>query len=327
MPSLLQEGPSFTELNCTSVIGRSRISSFWHNVSLDYCFDTSGINRLHDDPARAELIAGLLSSNRVLVSELSIVEAIATQAIERRGSLLRLQGQLTRGNMPLLTPTKLLRRLTLAHVNGLESESITSDKDSPEAWLALQAPEKFLDEDSRQSAYSEKLKIEAQFTAAHKRGRMELRELFPGTLPKNLGQMLQFLCNNPLSFLPIVAVLYEEITKQLLTEDGMRSLFTVLPEWPLYLAGWAQGMYARAFQDQNYGWRKNPGTIDLWFAVYLEHCDCFVTDDEGQFKALRVIRALACRRSPKARVMRYRQFRSRLFLSPDPAVSKNDPQP
>lgn len=93
----------------------------------------------------------------------------------------------------------------------------------------------------------------------------------------------------------------------------MDSLFVALPEWPLYLAGWAHGMYARALQGQNYSPRKNPGAVDLWFAVYLEYCDFFVTDDLGQFKALRVMRTLTRRRSPRAKVLTYEQFRSRLL--------------
>src|SRR6266404_4210957 len=33
VPSLLQEGPSFTELNCTSVIGHSKIGCIWYDLA------------------------------------------------------------------------------------------------------------------------------------------------------------------------------------------------------------------------------------------------------------------------------------------------------
>jgi hypothetical protein len=295
---------------------------FCHNLGMDYCFDTSGINRLHDDPCRQEIIVDLLTASHVLISELNIIEVLTTKSVERRLSLLRLQGQLTRGVMPLLTPTVLLRNLTTALIRGAPTEAITSGRDNPDAWLALQRPEDFLDEDSRQAAYVEKQNIENRFSDAHRRARTELPQFFPpGERPKSLGQTIRFFCKNPLSFFPTVAVLYEEITKTSLTVDAMRDLFSDLPEWPLFLAGWAQGLYARALQEQNYSARTNPGTIDLWFALYLEHCDFLVTDDYGQYKALRVIKALATRRHPKAKVLLYDQFRARLVL--DARGSKN----
>jgi hypothetical protein len=33
---------------------------------MDYCFDTSGLNRLHDDKDREFIVAGLLATNNVL---------------------------------------------------------------------------------------------------------------------------------------------------------------------------------------------------------------------------------------------------------------------
>jgi len=217
--------------------------------------------------------------------------------------------------MPLLTPTALLRTLTIARFNGISSPPITSDGTCPEAWLALQHPEKFLDEDARQFFYKEKKNIEDRFTNVHRVARVELSDLFPGGRPKSLGQTLRFFCKNPLSFLHTASVLHEGITGKALDMDGMRLLFTDLPEWSLYLAVWAQGMYARAFQNENYGSTRNAGTIDLLFALYLEHCDFLVTDDREQFKALRVMNVLSRRRQPRATVLLYDQFRRRLVLN------------
>ena len=67
--------------------------------------------------------------------------------------------------MSLLTPTVLLRKLTLAHASNQPSTAITSDETTPEAWLALQQPEKFLDEDSRQGFCKEKQDIENRFSS------------------------------------------------------------------------------------------------------------------------------------------------------------------
>jgi len=95
----------------------------------------------------------------------------------------------------------------------------------------------------------------------------------------------------------------------------MRDLFVKLPEWPLYFAGWAQGMYARALQERNYSPKNNPGTIDFGsrfisgIAIFLSQMTL------RQYKALRVINVLNKRRIPRTRVLLYDQFRKRLVLS------------
>ncbi len=129
-------------------------------------FDTSATNRLHDDPHRHEIVAGLLAANRVLISELNLIEVMTTNVAERRISLCLLLKQLTRGIVLLLTPTTLLQKLTLARPNGLSSPAITSEEATPEAWLALQHPEKFLDEDARQGFYKEKQDIQSRYRFA-----------------------------------------------------------------------------------------------------------------------------------------------------------------
>jgi hypothetical protein len=217
--------------------------------------------------------------------------------------------------MPLLTPTTLLRKLTIAYLNNRPTANITGDGDSPEAWHVLQRPEKYADESARQFFYLEKREIEDRFTKAHRVGRIQFPEIFPpGQRPRSLGQTLRFFCHNPISFFATTAVLYESITDRTLPESEMRQLFIDLPEWPLFLAGWAQGLYARALQKENFGARTNVGTIDLWFALYLENCDFLVTADTQQYQALRVIRCLAGGRNKKGKVILYDQFRARLIL-------------
>lgn len=282
---------------------------------MDYCFDTSAINRLHDDSNHEALVLGLLACNRVLISEWNLVEVIGTANIERRLSLCRLLNRLTRQNMPLLNPTQLLRKLTMAYLNNQNDVGITSDGNSREAWDLMQHPEQCVDEDIRQRLYEEKRRMEGRFRKAHERMRTEHPDLFRGDQrPRSLGQTLQFFCREPLTFYATAAATYEGITNRPLQLEEMRQLFTDVPEWPLYWGGWAQGLYTRALQDQNYGARSNPGSVDLLFALYLEHCDFLVTDDVPQYQALRVLKCLARRRCPKSRVILYDELRRRLVF-------------
>jgi hypothetical protein len=54
---------------------------------MDYCFDTSAINRLHDDSEHEAIILGLLAGNRLLISEWNLIEVIGTANVQRRLSL------------------------------------------------------------------------------------------------------------------------------------------------------------------------------------------------------------------------------------------------
>jgi hypothetical protein len=131
--------------------------------------------------------------------------------------------------------------------------------------------------------YEEKCRMEDGFTRSHQRGRIEFPGLFPpGQRPRSFGQTLRFFCREPLTFHPAAAVCYEDITGNKLSLDEMRQLFLDLPEWALYFGAWAQGLYARALQRENYGANTNAGAIDLSFGLYLEHCDFLVTDDFRQ---------------------------------------------
>jgi predicted nucleic acid-binding protein len=280
---------------------------------VQYCFDTSAINRLHDDPEREPLVDGLLAVDRVVIVGLNIIEAAVTEKVERRLSLLRLQQRLSNNDRPLRIPTQIVQHLTRAYVQKLNAVDIAIDNtEGHQLWWVLHEPES-LDEEMRQEAYQWKKKLETSFSEVHQDAREEMRNLFTPR-PKSLGQLFQFHCKNPQSFLPSASKLYEEISGTPLDEQQLRDLFRDIPEWPLYLAGWAQGMYARAIQDSNFSPRKNPGTIDLWFAVHLAHCDALVTDDAGQYKALRVINALGERRRKRACVLSYEQFRKRVRM-------------
>jgi hypothetical protein len=280
---------------------------------MDYCFDTSAINRLLDDPERHVIVTGLLSANRVLITALNIIEAAATADPLRRQSLLRLQKQLAGGFRPLRTPTDLLRALTLAYHRGIDSAPLTIDETRADIWWAMTEPEN-LTEEEQARAYEAKQKLESSFSKSNQFARSILRGAFRrDELPRTAGSLIRFFAARERPLLPTTSAVHEKLTGSPLSLDDMYRLFVALPEWPLYLAGFAQGIYAGAVQEQNYSASKNPGTIDLGFAVYLVHSDFLVTNDIRQRKALRIINALSPRR-PRARVMTFDQIRRRLLL-------------
>ena len=280
---------------------------------MDFCFDTSGINRLHDDPDREPLIAGLFISGRVLISAPNVIEAAITECRERRVSLIQLMNRLARNMRPLRIPTELLRELTAVRSSGKGPTTLNVDVDDG-VWAMLSEPE-LADEGARQEAFRWKEGLEKPFVEAHRLARPDFNKLFaPGDRPTSFGSLLRLYCENPESHLGSASNLFQSLTGQTLTIDTMRSLFAELPQWPLYLGGWAQGIYAQAIQPENFSPKKNAGTIDLWCAIYLEHCDAMVTNDHAQYDALRVLNVLT-RREPRAKVLSYEQFRDRYIIA------------
>jgi hypothetical protein len=50
---------------------------------MDLCFDTSGINRLYDDPERDFIVCALRAASQVIITGLNVTEVAATPSTNR----------------------------------------------------------------------------------------------------------------------------------------------------------------------------------------------------------------------------------------------------
>ena len=287
---------------------------------MDYCFDTSAIAAKHvaslyDDPDRPALVAGLLASGRVLVTALNVIEAGGTEESARRSGILRLEKELVRNLYPLKTPTEVLQALSLAHIRGERRTTLTISEAESGIYATLCEPEQ-LGEQERQEVYRWKSSLEDSFAEANRLARPEFQVLFedtPNDRPRTAAKLIKLFKNE--NKIVLDAPIYKRLTGSDLDLPSMQDLFLDIPEWPLYLAGWAHGMYHRAIKNQNFGVNSNPGTVDLMLAVYLRFCDCFVTSDVRQRRALRILNVLNPRR-PKTQIISYGELRRRLVVKP-----------
>ncbi len=140
---------------------------------MDLCFDTSGINRLYDDPERDAIVPALL---RVLVTGLNVAEVAATEETQRRIGLLRLQRKLIGSLRPLHVPTELLQVVTIAYAERRPTATITIGDRQQGLWWALEEPES-LDEEARQETHAWKRALEDPFREAHRLARPEFQRL------------------------------------------------------------------------------------------------------------------------------------------------------
>lgn len=278
------------------------------------CFDTSAVNRLHDDPERIAIVRGLLSMSVVRVTALNVIEVGGTADAERRESLLRLLGELAPGVRPLASPTALVRILAKAHADGNDRPIISLPDEENGIWAGLNNPEGH-NEETRQEVLRWKQELEGPFRKAHETARPVLREFFTSreARPEAPSDVIRHYCNSEDFLHEIVAPLYLRATGHQLERAALRDFFSQIRSWPLYFSGWAYAIYERAIQDSGYGHKGKAGTVDLSCAVYLPFCDRFLTDDVGQRKALRLVNVHNSR-EPRTRVLSYEDFRRRLLV-------------
>ena len=281
-----------------------------------YAFDTSAINRLHDDIDCEALTNGLVSTTTTRITALNVIEAVGTEDWSRRKSLVRLLQKLGKGFRPLATPNTLLRIVAKAHADSDDRPTITCPEEEDSIWIALNSPDDF-DEEMRQEVFEWKSALENPFTDSHREARAQFQKLFESgdaQRPQTAAAFIrQYRDNNEL-LLESMQTLYEHCTGNSISAQEAKSFLTDIPHWRLYYAGWAHAIYARAIRTHKYGVRNKPGTLDLWCAIYLPHCDVFVTDDIPQRRALRFVNVLnpypTCIRS-------YNGFRSRMIVNCD----------
>jgi len=121
-----------------------------------YCFDTSAINKLHDDLEKETIVMGILATNKVYITALNVIEACGTRDSNRRRALIALEKQLAVDCRPLAIPNELLRTLAVAHANRDTRPVITIDERQNGIWIALNAPSD-VDEDARQEVFHGRL--------------------------------------------------------------------------------------------------------------------------------------------------------------------------
>ena len=264
------------------------------HAEMEILFDTSAVNFLHDDPAGGAIINGLLATNVVRVSALSVVEAALTAEGERRRSLLRWLKHMTGNHRPLEMPNVLARRAVKEYGRKSQSLDWSIDTDASVVWQVLVDPES-VDEALRADLYRLHRSFERDFRLCHERARPHFQSLFPAAakVPRRASTFLREHLKRPDSMNRLVNdCFYREVVGTNLPVDETWELFRSVPEIAGFLLGWGHSIHRRAIAREGYGAHNNAGIMDLWFATYLGRVDRFVTADKRQYEALRLIARL-----------------------------------
>jgi len=278
-----------------------------------YCFDTSAINRLLDDPEREPVIKAILGIGSFRITAYNVLEVAKTKDEDRRPRLINLMRVLADGKRPLDRPNTILLTYAKAHADRTSSAPVNADDNLDSLWIALNQPD-LVDEEARQEALTWATQWEHDFSEVVAGDREKFQALFqkvPGEWPKSTASTLRAYLNKKDECRSLISDVYGRHTGTSLT-DSEYPVLVREPAWPLYFSGYAYAVHQRAIQEHNFSGSRNAGAIDLGQAVYLTLCDRFVTNDRAQYRALRLLNVLNTKRHTQ--VMRYDAFRSRLLV-------------
>lgn len=284
-----------------------------------YCFDTSGLNRLHDDPARDAIATALLETGAIRITAYNVLEAAKTREPAKRHSLVTFMRRLSDYKRPIDPPNSLVRavaRSYAARSDGAKASfTIDTDPHLQGVWAALDEPTS-LDEETREEALEWAKTWEGHYDSIAVDGRERFQEILaahPGrSVPTSAFTIHSYMRQRDQIFDDLVAPIYEKETGQTLSRAAFEEMMQE-PLWSLYLAGYAYAVHHRSVKVDCFSRRKNAGGIDLGQAVYLRLCDRFITNDRAQHRALRFLNQFSRAAGYESEVLTYDAFRRRLL--------------
>ncbi len=277
-----------------------------------YCFDTSAINRLLDDPDREPMITAILSVGSFRITAYNVVEAAKTQDPNLRIRLVELMRKLANGKRPLDRPNTILQTYADAHAARASTGLVNADKNLEGLWVGLNQPE-LIDQEAQSEAFEWAANWEGDFSEAVAGDREQFQDLFqrkPEERPKSTASTLRVYLSKKDEYRSLINEVYERQTGKQLTDEEFEVL-VLEPVWALYFLGYAYAIHQRSIQATHFSAKRNAGAIDLGQVVYLTLCDRFVTDDRAQYRGLRLLNVFNSKRS--SQVLRYDTFRKRLL--------------
>jgi len=279
-------------------------------VTDKHILDTSGWNRLFDDPQREAMLA-ILDTKIILPTVVAISELAAIEDAERRINLLRLVKTLGKDNRPLASPNQLIIMACQGYARRDRFLTINSGTDAAGAWVAINNPS-LVDEEAQHMALAFNAERENVLRESHESLRTALQIIFQNgfTRPRSMGALIRHYAANDDFLYGSVNPLYERAVGKPLPATELWPLIRSVPHWPMFLMAYGCAIYQRAVKEHGYGHKKNPGHLDLWSATYLPDCETFITDDRRQRRALKIINGANPR---PAKIVSYDEWRDRLL--------------
>lgn len=269
-------------------------------------FDTSGLNALADDPETSIVTKALPIGFRVLLSETNICEITATKRGGRRLELLDLCRCLIHAGEGINPYHEILRDLARAHsANPARFEWHRVNIRWPEMEEEI-ARRKIIGEQALADEVREDNKTtNKRFTDMWRDARAEFESSLAGQ-EVNLETVFSALDPADGPLWRLAAAIYKSSTDKELSGQDAKSFVEACPPLKAILFAACVAQFQFGVKNTKDESLFKAGRLDILAAAYLPYCDRFITTDEGQCNALRLV-------SEKARisteVSSYAEFR------------------
>jgi hypothetical protein len=270
-------------------------------------FDTSGWNRLLNDPNLNSLVAGLKSGFFVRLTGTNISEIAATPSSSRRKSLLDLcQSSADDYLFPY---------------HWITNDLITSYKQDPAAFdwwnVVVEWPElqqelvrmEIFDDGLAKSQKDDHQKLNQDFKNLYAGGRTVIEEAFKhemGARPANFGDYLKMLKDPPGEFWKMGQSFYPSSSKEESDDLTINKFIEVCPPFRALVIAACIPEYEYWIRSLTAPTSYRAGAADIFSAVYLPYCSKFVTHDDRQLNALRLVSVHGSLEG--AEVLSYKEF-------------------
>jgi hypothetical protein len=274
-------------------------------------FDTSGINALADDRESTVIVRGLPSAYLVGVTETVIAEVAANSNEARRLELLRIIERLLKFGMcvnPFHVIIERQGKAYLADRSGYEWRRVNVRFPEAEGEVVRQEVIHLASEETREALR----KWDKDFRAIFSNARPAFQKLFDnrsGQRP-SLQEVTDRMLGEGGAHRDIAINLFERGTGKRLSEAEVQDFTQRCLPFKALLIALCFSQYDRCIRDEREESLGKAGRLDMFSAVYLAYCKLFVTNDEGQCKALKTVAGMI---GKDTEVVLYSQFKAKLF--------------
>lgn len=257
-------------------------------------FDTSGINRLADDPACEALIDGLAPGFFVRLTFTSIDEVAQNSEGARRDLLLRVCKRLLASGDCLMPVAELLQKLVRAFRNGPSTfewgpVDVRLSETEEQALRGADLAD-VLSEAVRQEAAAAKKRFD-QIYAQAKPAFDKVFEANPCARPESVGDLIGGLQRGG-QYWKIARSLYDCLAGHAAEQGTVREFLDRNAPFQCLMGALCAALHDRNVRLPNTSGSIKAGWADTFMAAYLPYCDQFVTADNKQLACYREVAQL-----------------------------------
>lgn len=273
-------------------------------------FDASAINALEADKDLVAITQSLSVAYKVGIPETTLSEIIACRDGQERRRLLDVcKRLLTSGNciMPFQWIVEEQAKAYQRDPSGYEWRRLNVPFKEGESEIARQEIIHSLSEETRanQKAW------EKQFQQIYRDAKNAFQTLFEASEKRpSLREVTDKLLAEGGAHLAIGADLVERATGACISEADTKDFMERCPPFKALLMALCFAQYDRCIRSEREQSLGKAGRVDMLSAVYLPYCRTYVTNDEGQCKALNAVAELM---HAEVGVVLYEDFKKQLF--------------